>query len=138
MKPKVGLWVDKKKAVIVRIEGENVTVQEIESGVGKHTRLKGGSRSAIPYGPQDISSESRHDRRHQHALSEYYEELIGVVGDTDKIYIMGPGETKGELKKAIEKIKHLANRITAVEAADKMTRRQIVAKVKDIFSEYHQ
>ncbi|HUV77391.1 MAG TPA: hypothetical protein VMW06_04970 [Desulfobacterales bacterium] len=134
MKRKVGLWIDKKKAVIVRIEGENVTIQEIESGVEKHTRLKGGSRSATPYGPQEVSSEGRHDRRHQHALSEYYEELIGVIGDADKIYIMGPGETKGELKKAIEKIKHLANRITAVEAADKMTQRQIVAKVKDVFS----
>ena len=57
MKRNVGLWVDKRKAVIVRIEGENFTVQEIESGVEKHTRLKGGSRSATPYGPQEISSE---------------------------------------------------------------------------------
>jgi len=30
--------------------------------------------------------------------------------------------------------KRLANRITAVETADKMTQHQIVAKVKDVFS----
>jgi hypothetical protein len=34
---------------------------------------------------------------------------------------MGGRETKGELKKAVEKKGHPANRITAVETADKMT-----------------
>jgi hypothetical protein len=41
---------------------------------------------------------------------------------------MGRRETKGELKKAVEKIGHPANRITAVETADKMTSIRLLRK----------
>lgn len=135
MKIQVGLWVDRKKAVIVRIGGENVTVQEVESGLEKHTRLSGGSRSATPYGPQDITPEGRQDRRHRQAIKEYCEALISRIGDAHEIYIMGPGETKTQLKKAVQNVRSLSNRVTAVEPADKMTRNQIVAKVKKFFAE---
>ena len=47
--------------------------------------------------------------------------------------IFGPGEAKLELEKELRKLKELATKVVAVEAADKMTEREIAAKVRRYF-----
>ena len=54
--------------------------------------------------------------------------------DAEAILLFGPGEAKGELKKRIERDK-LGGRIVGVETVDKMTDRQIAAKVRQHFLE---
>ena len=49
------------------------------------------------------------------------------------ILIFGPGEAKGELKKRLEGDK-LGGRIVSIETVDKMTDRQIAAKVRQHFA----
>jgi hypothetical protein len=56
--------------------------------------------------------------------------------DADRIILFGPGEAKIELKKEIEKSKGIADKIKKIEAADKMTKRQITAKVRAFFKPY--
>ena len=46
---------------------------------------------------------------------------------------MGPGEAKGELADNLQR-SGLGGRIVAVEAADKMTDRQIAARVRQLFA----
>ena len=46
---------------------------------------------------------------------------------------MGPGETRGELKRYLEETARLGDRIDQSEVADKMTDNQIAAKVKSAF-----
>jgi hypothetical protein len=46
--------------------------------------------------------------------------------------IFGPGEAKGELKKRLES-NNLGGRIVGIETVDKMTDRQIAAKVRQYF-----
>lgn len=133
MKRKVGLWIDHKKAIIVSIEGEEVNTHVIESDVEKRVRLSGGSRSTTPYGPQDVASESKRDERYKHHLNLYYREVIQAIRNADSILIFGPGEAKGELKKAMEGSKDLRGRIVGVETTDKMTQPQIVSKVREFF-----
>jgi hypothetical protein len=53
-------------------------------------------------------------------------------GNSESFIIFGPGEAKGELKKRLAKGK-LARRVAAVETVDKMTDRQIAAKVREYF-----
>jgi hypothetical protein len=48
--------------------------------------------------------------------------------------IFGPGEAKGELQKRIKK-NRLGGRIVGIETVDKMTSRQIAAKVRRYFQE---
>lgn len=133
MKQKVGVWIDHRKAILVNIENDRETIKVIESNVEKRVRLSGGSRTASPYGPQDVASESKRDDRYRHHLDAYYGEVIRAIREADSLLIFGPGEAKGELKKAIEESKDPRRRIVAVESADKMTQRQIAAKVRDYF-----
>lgn len=133
MKQSVGLWIDHRKAIVVTIKNDKEAVQVIESNVEPRVRLSGGSRTASPYGPQEVASESKRDERYRHHLDAYYSDVIQVIRDADSILIFGPGEAKGELKKAIEESKGMGKRIVRVESADKMTQRQIAAKVRDYF-----
>jgi hypothetical protein len=48
--------------------------------------------------------------------------------------LLGPGEAKGELTKRLER-HHFSGRIVGSETADKMTHRQIVAKVRQYFQD---
>jgi hypothetical protein len=67
-------------------------------------------------------------------LNIYYEAVIASLRDAESILIFGPGEAKGELKKRLEK-SNLGGRIVGVETSDKMTDRQIAAKVRQYFAE---
>jgi len=133
MKQSVGLWIDHRKAIVVTIKNDKEFMRVIESNVEPRVRLAGGSRTATPYGPQEVASESKRDERYRHHLDAYYHEVIQVIRDADSILIFGPGEAKGELKKAIEESRELGRRIVGVESADKMTQRQIAARVRDYF-----
>ena len=67
-------------------------------------------------------------------LNIYYDAVIASIRDADSIIIFGPGEAKGELKERLEK-SNLGGRIVGIETVDKMTDRQIAAKVRQYFSQ---
>jgi len=72
------------------------------------------------------------DRQFGNQLNSYYDAVIAVICDGDSIQIFGPGEAKGELEKRLES-KDLGERIVSVETVDKMSDRQIAAKVRERF-----
>lgn len=128
---KVGLWIDHRQARIVTIEDGRIRLRTIASHVGRKTRLAGGSRSSGFIG--EIAPEKKREARHLHRLTRFYERVIGALHDVDRILILGPGEAKLELEEKVRESKHLAERIAAVATADKMTQRQLMAKVKAFF-----
>lgn len=144
MKKYVGIWLDRREAFVVSLvkaqppdEGSQEIIDRIESDMERRVRLSGGSRSRkTPYGPQEISVDGRQEERVKRELKLYYQSIMKKIEDADRIYIFGPGEAKVELKKEIEKIKELAVKVKKVESADKMTQRQIVAKVRTFFKPY--
>jgi hypothetical protein len=141
MKKCVGLWLDHKRAVVVTLNrnqepfsGNRDMVEFIESRIERTLRLSGGSQSRKkPYGPQEIAVDGKPEDRRKRQLRKYYGEIKRRLKDADGIFLFGPGEAKLELKKEVEKTKELINRINAVETTDKMTDRQIIARVKAFF-----
>jgi hypothetical protein len=122
MKKDIGLWIDHRKAVIVIVSDTGEEIKEITSHMDKHVRFSSG-------GSEDGSSEDVRDRQFNNQLDNYYDVVIDVISDGDSIQIFGPGEAKGELQKRLEG-KGLGGRILSVETVDKMTDRQIAAKVR--------
>jgi len=133
MRKCIGLWIDHEKAVIVTLQGERQTIERLESGAESHYRLSGGSRTRTPYGPQSVVSDRKPDERRRHQLHAYYRQLIERFRDADAILILGPGEAPVEFEKEIAKLKQMAPKVAAVERADKMTDRQLAAKVRKFF-----
>ena len=134
MNSKAGLWIDHRQAIIVHFSEDNVTSKIIQSGMEKHVRASGGSRSSTPYGPQDILAEDRIDRKYRHHLDQYYEEVLQALYGVGSMIIMGPGEAKEEFRKYFQKKGHNPVPTIAIETTDKMTEAQIIAKVKQHFS----
>ncbi|HQR34961.1 MAG TPA: hypothetical protein PLK30_19650 [Blastocatellia bacterium] len=124
MKTTVGLWIDHRKAVIVFVTGEEDEIKLISSNFEKP---HGQSGSSIRADDLDQNELTEH-------LNSYYDEVISSVGNARTILIMGPGEAKGELKKRLERNNHHPKgREVDVETTDKLTDRQIVAKVREHF-----
>lgn len=132
MKTEIGLWIDHREAIIVALTGETETTRHIRSGSGKHLRYSGSSHSKTPDGLKEVTSEDGRDRKFDNVLNEFYDQVVAVVRGADTIQIFGPGEAKGELEKRLERA-GLKEHVLAVEAADKMTDRQIAAKVRKRF-----
>ena len=125
MSTEIGLWIDHRKAVIVIVSHEGEQVSEITSHMEKHTRFAGR-------GSEHGSDEDMRDRQFENHLNAYYDRVVAAIRDGDSIQIFGPGEAKGELKKRLES-EGLKGHVLAIEAADKMTDRQIAAKVRGRF-----
>ena len=124
MKKAIGLWIDHREAVIVLMSGAGEEIQRILSHQEKHIRFSGGA--------QADSAEDMRDRRFTNHLNKYYAAVISHIREADSILILGPGEAKVELKKRLESME-LGGRIVGVETVDKLTDRQVAAKVRQYF-----
>jgi hypothetical protein len=134
MKTTVGLWIDHRKAVIVAVTDKGEEIQLIISKVEKQLGRPGGIRSTTPYESQQVPADDSRQKKLMGHLNIYYDAVIACIRDAESILIFGPGEAKGELQKRLKKDK-LGGRIVAIETIDKMTDRQIAAKVRRYFQE---
>ena len=132
MKKTVGLWIDHRKAVLVISTDKGEEIKLIISKVEKQRRRSGGVYSTDSYESLKIPADDSQEREFTGHLNIYYDAVISCIRDAEAILIFGPGEAKGELKKRIVKNK-LGKRIVGIETIDKMTDRQIAAKVRRYF-----
>jgi hypothetical protein len=133
MKDQAGVWIDHRKAVVVVVSytGEHTGV--IVSKVEKHLGRSGDSPLRGRYESLQVPADDSRQRALTGELNIYYDAVIAALRNSESLVIFGPGEAKGELKKRLAK-SGLAGRIAAVETADKMSDRQIAAKVREYFS----
>lgn len=129
----IGVWIDHRKAILVRLkDGGSAEIEEIDSDVEKHVRESGGSGSSAPSGPHDAAAGDQRDRKLAHHLNRFYDQVIQGLEHANAIVIFGPGEAKGEFDKRITS-KALRQHILGIETTDKMTNPQLVAKVRNFF-----
>ena len=124
MNNNVGLWIDHRKAVIVNLGEMGEVIREIPSHMEKHVRYSGGA--------EEDSGEDQRYMRYAGHLHKYYQKVISHIRDAESILILGPGEAKVELRTLLEH-EALGGRIAGIETVDKMTDRQLAAKVRDHF-----
>jgi hypothetical protein len=129
VKTKVGLWIDHRKAIVVAVTDTGEERGLVISAIEKQARRSPAARHTGPYEPQQVPADDSRQRARTGHLNIYYDAVIASIRDAESILIFGPGEAKGELKKRLERI-DLGGRIVRVETVDKMTDRQIAAKVR--------
>lgn len=125
MDKKVGIWIDRNKAVIVsianKIEARTIITSDMEHYVLYSTVV-----------PGDGSPENLRDRRFWNHLGEYYDKIIADIRDAIEIQIFGPAVAKYELQKHLED-EGLAEHIVSMEDAGKLTDLEIATKVQKRF-----
>ena len=125
MNKRVGLWLDRNKAVIVSI-ANNTEARRIITSDMEHYVLY----STIV--PGDGSPENVRDRRFWNHLGEYYEKIMEDIRDATEIQIFGPEVAKFELQKHLES-EGLDGHIVSIEEVGKLTDVQIATKVQTRF-----
>ena len=125
MDKRVGLWLDRKKAVIVSIansvEGRRIITTDMEHYVLYSTTV-----------PGDGTPENVRDRRFWNHLGEYYAKIVEHIRDATEIQIFGPEVAKYELVRHLES-EGLAGNVVSMEDVDKLTDLQIAIKVQKRF-----
>ena len=130
MNKKVGLWLDRNKAIIVSI-ANNTEARSIITSDMEHYELYS---TVIP---GDGSPENQRDRRFWNHLGEYYEKILAHLRDASEIQIFGPEEAKYEIQKRLEG-EGLAEHIVSIEEAGTLTDVQIATKVRKRFPPHSQ
>jgi stalled ribosome rescue protein Dom34 len=123
MKNNAGLWIDHANAVIVLLKDSDEEIINIKSDTKNHPHSN------------EVADDIRLSVATEY-LNRYYDEIISCIGAAKSIFIFGPGEAKGELKKRFDDNNH-SEKTIFVETADKMTEPQIVAKVRNHFPHQH-
>ena len=132
MRTKVGVWIDHRKAAIVAVTDKGEEIGLIISTVETQRRRSGDSPLKGPYDPLQVPADDSRQRTLTGHLNIYYDAVIASIRDAESILIFGPGEAKDELKARLER-NNLGGRIVGIETVDKMTDRQIAAKVRQHF-----
>ena len=131
---KVGIWMDKEKAHIVRLTDGGEKFETIFSEL-EFLKPKGGSRTrSAKWGPQDVVQDSRYLEREKHQLKNYFTNLAEAISDADAIALFGPADTNEKFRKElIENHATLAIKLKTVIKTDSMTENQIKALVREYF-----
>ncbi|MBI5840221.1 MAG: hypothetical protein HZB19_08970 [Chloroflexi bacterium] len=132
MSKNVGLWIDHKKAVMVILDEQGEELKLIQANTEKRVRVRGGARMKSVSGAQYFPAEDHKDRQYMERLHKFYGTVIAHIRDADSVLLFGPGEAKSELENRIAHEK-ASVQIAGIENADKMTERQIAAKVRSYF-----
>jgi len=134
MRTKVGLCIDNRKAIVVTVTDKGDETRIVISTVEKQLRRSGDSPLKGRYERQHVVADDSQQRTFSGHLNTYYDAIVASIGGAESILVFGPGEAKGELKKRLQR-KHLGGRVAVIETVDKMTDRQIAAKVRQHFAE---
>ena len=132
MSRNIGLWIDHKGAVMVTLKEDGEEIKSIQSGVEKRVRFRGGTHMKTTHGAQYFPAEDHKDRQYIEKLKKFYGAVISILREGDSVLVLGPGEAKTELEKRIAH-ERVGAAIVGIETADKMTQRQIAARVRRFF-----
>ena len=132
MRTAKGLWIDHRKALIVAVTDSGEEAGLIISRVEKQLRRTGDAPMQGSYESRQVPRSATRQRIYTKQLNAYYDAVIASIRDASAILLFGPGEATGELKKRLKR-HGLARRIVGIEAAGRMTDRQIAAKVRTYF-----
>lgn len=134
MKRDIGLWIDRREAILVILSEGEEEIRHILSDSAKYSRYSGSALTRTPEGLRfrNIPTADPRDRKYGEQLNNYYDEVISAIRDADSIQIFGPGEAKGELEIWIKRGK-LNAYMPAVEAVDRLSDQQVSEKVREHF-----
>ena len=130
---KVGVWLDKERAIIVTIYDGQVSTNTLLSNI-EHFHIHGGSGTRLKGGPQDVIQDSKYLEREKIQLKKYFHDIAMEIKDAEVIVLFGPGETRVHFQKELTtSFKDLGAKVKAVIKTDSMTTRQVKAWAKTFF-----
>ena len=133
MKRNIGIWIDTKKAFIVKLTNNNHTIKKIESNIAIKERVPGESKKFGRFGGQYMTFEKNKLNRKNEQTNIFIKKLLKEVHNCDYLVLFGPSKMKNIFKKEIHTNMLLTNKLVGVFNAEPLTENQMVAWVKDYY-----
>jgi hypothetical protein len=135
MKKEIGIWLNSDKAVLISLkDGQNEQLVTLESNIETRTRIPGERKPFSRLGNILAETSGRLTNRRKQQMHQYFNQIIHSLDqEAGEIYLFGPSTAKIELEKELKKNPTFAHKPVSIESADKMTERQMVARVKSHF-----
>ena len=131
MSSKVGVWVDHREAIVVKLSDAGEETMHVQSGAESQLR-RSSDHTTGSFEPKLVPADDTRERKFTAELNAFYDEVISQMTHAASILIIGPGEAKKELRNRMGE-KHPAAGSIVVEAADSMSKAQVLAKVRKHF-----
>ena len=135
---KIGLWMDQSHALFLGYDKEEATLlEDLPSGIVSRSRIAGEGSDTTLLGPSPgpaSNNEKKKNNIHSNQLNAYFHHLEKKLMDKEELLLMGPGVTKTHFFHHLRENKHFSKLKIEVIDADKMSEKQLLAKVKHKFS----
>ena len=129
---KAGVWIDHRQAIVVLLTDAGHEIKKFKSGIDEPVRPSSSSHPKHKYTRNDFIAEDSRERKLEGDRKKVYDEVLACIRGVDSLLILGPGEAKGEFSKHIKAKK--VRGVVELETTDKMTDRQLAAKVNEHFA----
>jgi hypothetical protein len=129
MNTNVGLWIDRRKAIVVTVTDQGENTRLIRSRAERQFHHSGGPPLEEAYDKAQVPARDSRQRPLKAHLNIYYGAVIASIRQAESVLIFGAGEAMRELRNRLKRA-NLSGRIVEMEAADKMTDHEIAAKVR--------
>ena len=133
MKVKTGIWIDTKKAIIIRLNGNDQEVKTIDSEIETRERTPGETKSFTRFGKQFFEFGNKKKKRLETERLAFVKQVADEVKDTEAIVLFGPAEMKNEMGKYMKEDRSFDKTERTIETTDSMSENQMVAWVKTYF-----
>lgn len=130
---KAGLWIDHQQAIVVLMKDSDIDLKKFHVGASEAGAAPVGGRHEHDYSRNDFVADDKRQRKLEALHNAMYEEVFACVRDAELLLILGPGEAKLEFNKLVQG-HAFRGLVEAVETADKMTERQLIARVSEHFA----
>ncbi len=121
MERKVGIWLDKREAFIMILEGNSHRTISLPSNI-RTFHPKGGSRGKNPYGPVLTVKEKSYLARENQQHADFFKQILELLKQEDHVIIIGPAQMKNELGKYLNEFNNLNFEILDIKPADSLTK----------------
>lgn len=133
MKQKIGIWIDTKQAVIVKLSNDTSSTKIIESNIETRERVAGETKKYGRFGGQYLTYEKNRLHRKHEQTNVFFKELSKEVQNSDTVVLFGPAKMKNLFEKEIKGNMQMAEKLVGVYNSENLTQNQTVAWVRDFY-----
>ena len=133
MKQNIGIWIDTKQAIIIRLSNSKHSVKIIESDIETRERVSGESKKFGRFGGQYMTFENNKLNKRNEQTNHFIKSLLKEIENCESVVLFGPSKMKNIFKKELSKNLQLSNKLMGVFNSKLLTENQMVAWVKDFY-----
>ena len=134
MKKNIGIWIDTKQAVVIKLSNNTHSIKKIESNIETRERVPGESKKYGRFGNQYLTYEKNRLNRRNEQTKYFLKSLLKEIENCELVVIFGPSNMKNNFAKEIKNNMQFSNKLAGIANSNLLTENQMIAWVKKFYN----